>query len=50
VVIFKPFVSKQVAEEFVKVGVIRLVIKSQSLDMVEIACECIREAMAKILN
>jgi hypothetical protein len=37
-------------EEFAKVGVIRLVIKSQSPDIVEEACECIREAMVKILN
>jgi hypothetical protein len=33
-----------------ELGIIRLVIKPQSPDMVEIAHECIREATAKIIN
>jgi hypothetical protein len=40
VIIFKTFADKEIAEELAKVGVFRLVVKSQSQNMVEIPCKC----------
>ena len=50
VVILKTLADEEIAEEFAKIGVIRLVVKPQITDILEIGCEFLWEVTAKFLG
>lgn len=50
VVILETFDNKQIAEEFAEIGIIRLIVKTQLTDILEVSCELLWELTAKVLG
>lgn len=50
IVILETFVNEQKSEEFPKIGIIRLVVKTQITNILNMACEFLRQVIAKVID
>jgi hypothetical protein len=50
VVVLKTFADESIAKEFVKIGVIRPVVKTQVTDVLEVGCDLLWEGSIKFLD